>query len=44
MCYIKEKIQEKIKMKREYASRGHERSHIDGVQNPVKVLKGYLWV
>ena len=25
-----------------YASHGYERSHIDGVWNTLKVLKGYL--
>lgn len=27
-----------------YASHGYERSHIDGVYNPLKVLAGYLAV
>ena len=27
-----------------YASHGYERSHIDGVWNTLKVLKGYLKV
>jgi putative aminopeptidase FrvX len=27
-----------------YASHGYERSHIDGVLNTLKVLKGYLHI
>lgn len=27
-----------------YASHGYERSHVDGVYNTLKVLKGYLHV
>lgn len=27
-----------------YASHGYERSHVDGVENTLRVLKGYLGV
>ena len=27
-----------------YASHGYERSHVDGVYNTLKVLKGYLYI